>query len=290
VAWLHRTAFPPIGSTFDAKATYSDPGELALGFTEMPFDVPNLRLENAPAQAHVRIGWLRSVANIYHAFAISSFADELAHAAGADPRDYLLSLVGAPRKIDLEAEGAKYGNYGASLADYPVDTGRLRHVIEVATKETGWGKKLPKGRGLGLAAHRSFLTYVAIVAEVSVDAQGTAHVEEAHVAFDCGTYVNPDTVVTQAQGAFVFAMSGALHGKITAKNGAIEQSNFHDYPLVRINEAPKDIHVHIVESTAPPAGVGEPGVPPVAPAIANAIFAATGERRRELPLGKRATA
>ena len=290
VAWLHRTAFPPIGSTFDAKATYSDPGELALGFTEMPFDVPNLRLENAPAQAHVRIGWLRSVANIYHAFAISSFADELAHAAGADPRDYLLSLVGAPRKIDLEAEGAKYGNYGASLADYPVDTGRLRHVIEVATKEAGWGKKLPKGRGLGLAAHRSFLTYVAIVAEVSVDAQGTAHVEEAHVAFDCGTYVNPDTVVTQAQGAFVFAMSGALHGKITAKNGAIEQSNFHDYPLVRINEAPKDIHVHIVESTAPPAGVGEPGVPPVAPAIANAIFAATGERRRELPLGKRATA
>jgi isoquinoline 1-oxidoreductase subunit beta len=289
VAWLHRTAFPPIGSTFDAKATYSDAGELALGFTEMPFDVPHLRLENAPAQAYVRIGWLRSVANIYHAFAVSSFADELAHAAGADPRDYLLSLIGAPRKIDLEAEGAKYGNYGASLADYPVDTGRLRHVIEVATKKAGWGKKLPKGRGLGLAAHRSFLTYVAVVAEVSVDDQGKPRVEEAHVAFDCGTYVNPDTVQTQAQGAFVFAMSGALHGKITAKNGAIEQSNFHDYPLVRIPETPRDVHVHLVESTAPPAGVGEPGVPPVAPAIANAIFAATGERRRELPLGKRAS-
>jgi isoquinoline 1-oxidoreductase beta subunit len=290
VAWLHRTAFPPIGSTFNAEARYSDPGELALGFTEMPFDVPNLRLENAPAQAHVRIGWLRSVANIYHAFAVSSFADELAHAAGADPRDYLLSLIGAPRKLDLAAEGAEYGNYGASLADYPVDTGRLRHVIELATREAGWGRKLPKGRALGLAAHRSFLTYVAVVAEVSMDAQGTARVEEAHVAFDCGTFVNRDTVLTQAQGAFVFAMSGALHGKITAKNGAIEQSNFHDYPLVRIDEAPREIHVHLVESEAPPAGVGEPGVPPVAPAIANAIFAASGERRRELPLGRRQSA
>jgi len=290
VAWLHRTAFPPIGSTFNPEARYSDPGELQLGFTEMPFDVPHLRLENAPAEAHVRIGWLRSVANIYHAFAIGSFASELAHAAGADPRDYLLDLIGAPRKIDLKAEGAEYGNYGGSLADYPVDTGRLRNVIEIATREAGWGRKLPKGRGLGVAAHRSFLTYVAVVAEVSVDEQGNARVEDAHIAFDCGTFVNRDTVVTQAQGAVVFAMSGALHGKITAKGGAIEQSNFHDYPLVRIDETPRDIHVHLVESTAPPAGVGEPGVPPVAPAIANAIFAATGERRRELPLGRRQSA
>jgi isoquinoline 1-oxidoreductase beta subunit len=289
VAWLHRTAFPPIGSTFDAQARHSSPGELA-GFTEMPFDVPNIRLENAPADAHVRIGWLRSVANIYHAFAISSFADELAHAAGADPREYLLSLIGPPRKIDLAAEGAKYQNYGGSLAEYPVDTGRLRHVIEVATKQAGWGKNLPKGRGLGVAAHRSFLTYVAAVAEVSVDDEGKARVEEAHVAFDCGTFVNRDSVITQAQGAFVFAMSGALLGKITAKNGAIEQSNFHDYPIVRIDEMPRNIHVHLVESEAPPAGVGEPGVPPVAPAIANAIFAATGERRRELPLGRRQSA
>ena len=108
-----------------------------------------------------------------------------------------------------------------------------------------------------------------------------------HIALDCGTFVNRDTVVTQAQGAVVFALSGALLGKITAKAGAIEQSNFHDYPLLRINETPRNIHVHLVESDAPPAGVGEPGVPPVAPAVANAIFAATGERRRELPLGRR---
>ncbi|MFN8096012.1 MAG: molybdopterin cofactor-binding domain-containing protein [Vicinamibacteria bacterium] len=287
VAWLHRTAFPPIGSTFDAAARYADAGELGLGFTDLPYDLPNLRLENAPADPPVRIGWMRSVANIYHAFAACSFADELAHAAGADPRDFLLSLLGAPRRVDLAADGAKYDNYGGSPADFPLDTGRLRRVVELATREAGWGRRLPKGRGLGLAAHRSFLTYVAVVAEVSVDAAGDARVEEAHVAFDCGTFVNRDTVITQAQGAFVFAMSGALHGKITAKNGAIEQSNFHDYPLARIDEVPRAIHVHLVDSDAAPAGVGEPGVPPVAPAIANAIFAACGERRRELPLGRR---
>jgi isoquinoline 1-oxidoreductase beta subunit len=287
VAWRHRTVFPTIASTFDAKAEYPPNWELGLGFSELPFDVPNLRLENAPIPPRVRIGWLRSVANIYHAFAIGSFADELAHAAGADPKDYLLKLVGPPRRVDLKAEGSDNPNYGASVQDYPLDTGRLRNVIELAAKGAGWGRKLPKGRGLGIAAHRSFLTYVAVVAEVSVNAQGTARVEEVHIAFDCGTFVNRDTVTTQAQGAVIFALSGALHGKITAKGGAIEQSNFHDYPLVRITEAPRTIHVHLVESEAPPAGVGEPGVPPVAPAVANAIFAATGERRRELPLARR---
>jgi isoquinoline 1-oxidoreductase subunit beta len=287
VAWRHRTVFPTIASLFDAKAEYPPNWELGLGFSDVPFDVPNLRLENAAIAPHVRIGWLRSVANIYHAFAIGSFADEVAHAAGADPKDYLLKLIGAPRQVDLKAEGSDNPNYGASVKDYPLDTGRLRNVVELAAKEAGWGRKLPKGRGLGIAAHRSFLTYVAVVAEVSVDARGTAKVEEVHIALDCGTFVNRDTVETQAQGAVVFALSGALLGKITAKAGAIEQSNFHDYPLLRIDEAPRNIHVHLVESEAPPAGVGEPGVPPVAPAVANAIFAATGERRRELPLGRR---
>jgi isoquinoline 1-oxidoreductase beta subunit len=230
---------------------------------------------------------MRSVTNIYHAFAIGSFADELAHAAGADPRDYLLKLIGEPRHVDLKADGADDPNYDASPKDYPLDTGRLRHVIELVSKQAGWGRTLPKGRGLGIAAHRSFLTYVAVVAEVAVDAQGSVAVEDVHIAFDCGTFVNRDSVVTQAQGAVVFALSGALHGKITAKGGAIEQSNFHDYRLVRISETPRNIHVHLVESDAPPAGVGEPGVPPVAPAVANAIFAACGERRRELPLGRR---
>ena len=285
VAWRHRTVYPSIASTFDAKAEYSPSWELGMGFSNVPFDVPNLRLENAPVLPHVRIGWLRSVANIYHAFAVGSFADELAHAAGADPKDYLLKLIGPPRVVDLKAEMSDHQD--GAVEGYPVDTGRLRQVVELAAKEAGWGRKLPPGRGLGIAAHRSFLTYVAVVAEVSVDAKGTARVEEVHIALDCGTFVNRDTVVTQAQGAVLFALSGALHGKITAKGGKIEQSNFHDYPLLRINEAPKNIHVHLVENEARPAGVGEPGVPPVAPAVANAIFAATGERRRELPLGRR---
>ncbi|HEY6548108.1 MAG TPA: molybdopterin cofactor-binding domain-containing protein, partial [Vicinamibacteria bacterium] len=284
VAWRHRTVFPTIASTFDGKTEYPPNWELGLGFTDLPFDVPNLRLENAPIAPHVRIGWLRSVANIYHAFAIGSFADELAHAAGADPKDYLLKLVGPPRHVDLKADGSDDPNYSGKLEDYPVDTGRLRRVIEMAAKGAGWGRKLPKGRGLGIAAHRSFLTYVAVVAEVSVDARGTAKVEEVHIAFDCGTFVNRDTVIAQAEGAVIFALSGTLLGKITTKAGAIEQSNFHDYPLARITDAPRKIQVHLVESDAPPAGVGEPGVPPVAPALANAIFAATGERRRELPL------
>ena len=285
VAWRHRTVFPTIAASFDAKAEYPPSWELGLGFSDVPFDVPNLRLENAPIAPHVRIGWLRSVANIYHAFAIGSFADELAYAAGADPRDYLLKLIGTPRRVDLKAEMSDHED--GSVEGYPFDTGRLRHVVELAAKEAGWGRKLPKGRGLGIAAHRSFLSYVAVVAEVSVNEKGTARVEEVHIAFDCGTFVNRDTVVTQAQGAVIFALSGTLLGKITAKAGAIEQSNFHDYPLLSIADTPRNIHVHLVESTAPPAGVGEPGVPPVAPAVANAIFAATGERRRELPLGRR---
>ncbi len=284
VGWLHRTAFPPIGATWDAKARHGDAGELGMGMTDLPFDIPHLRLESCAARAHVRIGWLRSVANIYHAFAVGSFVDELAHAAGADPKDFLLKLVGEPRHLDLATDGVKYDNYGAKLDAYPIDTGRLRHVIEVAATAAGWGKALPKGRGLGIAAHRSFLSYVATVIEVSADARGAVRVEEVHTAFDCGTFVNRDTVETQAQGAVIFGLSGALDGRITAKHGAIEQSNFHDYPILRIDEAPRAIHVHLVESEAPPAGVGEPGVPPVAPALANAIFAATGERRRELPL------
>jgi isoquinoline 1-oxidoreductase beta subunit len=284
VAWLHRTVFPSISSTFDTSARYASTGELGLGLVDWPLSVPNLRMENGEAQAHVRIGWLRAVSNIYHAFAVGSFIDELAHAAGADPKQFLLDLIGEPRLVDLKGDDAEYENYGASIDEYPIDTGRLRHVIELAAEGAGWGRELPKGHGLGIAAHRSFLSYVATVIEVSVDDRGRIRIEEAHTAFDCGRFVNRDTVITQAQGGLIFGLSGALDGQITAKNGAIEQSNYHDYSILRIDEAPRKIEVYLVESDAPPAGVGEPGVPPVAPALANALFAATGKRRRELPL------
>ena len=286
VVWLQRTVFPSISATFNGEARQASAGELGLGFTELPYRIPHLCLENGEAEAHVRIGWMRSVCNIFHAFAACSFADELAHAAGADPYDYLRRLLGEPRKLTFP-EGVEYGNYGESLEDYPIDTGRLAHVLELAAKEAGWGKrKLPAGRGVGLAAHRSFATYVAAVADVEVDSKKKLKVNEVVIAADCGTFVNADRVRSQMEGSVIYGLSLALFGQLTAEKGAIVQSNFHDYPVARIQHAPKEIRVILVDSTAPPGGVGEPGVPPIAPAITNALFAATGERVRELPLSK----
>jgi isoquinoline 1-oxidoreductase subunit beta len=281
-AWLQRTVYPPIGSTFDASAKYAD-DEMGLGWNNLPFDIPNHRAENGPADYHVRIGWFRSVANIYHAFAIHSFADELAHAANKDPVQYLLELIGPPRIVPLE--------YKEDEADeklrYPLDTARLRRVVEMVAEKSGWGKRpTGKGHGLGIAAHRSFLTYVATVVEVEVDSKGQVHIPNVWTALDAGTVVSPDNVRNQFEGAAVFGTSLALFGEITATNGSINQSNFNNYQLTRMNRAPRHVDVHIVESEAPPAGVGEPGVPPFAPALCNAVFAATGKRVRELPLSK----
>jgi isoquinoline 1-oxidoreductase beta subunit len=285
-AWLQRTVFPSIDSTFALGVKYGGAGELGMGFTDMPFDIPNLRAENGEAVNHVRIGWMRSVANIYHAFAICSFADECAHAAGRDPKDYLLDLIGPPRNIDLKAQGVDYPNMGP-IETYPVDTGRLRKVIEIAAEKSGWGKRtLPKGHALGIAAHRSFLSYIATVVEVAVTPDGNISIPRVDTVVDAGMIVNPDRVRSQFEGAAVFGASLTLMGEITATAGKIDQSNYHNYPVARINQAPYETRVHIVETDAPPAGVGEPGVPPFAPALCNAIFAATGKRIRELPVGK----
>ncbi len=281
-AWLQRTVYPPIGSTFDVSATYAL-DEMGLGWNNLPFDIPNHRAENGPADFHVRIGWLRSVANIYHAFAIHSFADELAHSANKDSVQYLLDLIGPARIVPLE--------YKEEDADekqrYPLDTARLRRVVEIAAEKSGWGKRpMGKGRGMGIAAHRSFLTYVATVVEVEVDSKGQVHIPNVWTALDAGTIVSPDNVRNQFEGAAVFGTSLALFGEITATNGAIDQSNFNNYQLARMNRAPRHVDVQIVKSEAPPAGVGEPGVPPFAPALYNAVFAATSKRVRELPLSK----
>lgn len=286
-AWLQRCVFPPIGSTFSVDATYGSAGELQQGWTDLPFDIPNIRAENGPARAHVRIGWFRSVANIYHAFAAQSFVAECAHAAGRDPLDYLLALIGSPRVVDIKKSTPDYPNYGGSLEAYPIDTARYRRVIELAAEKSGWGKRKPgKGQGLGIAVHRSFLTYVATVVEVEVNDQGELRIPRVDTAVDAGLVVNPEAARAQFEGAAVFGTSLARFGEITATHGAIDQSNFDSYPVSRINEAPYRTNVHIVESSAPPAGVGEPGVPPFAPALCNAIFAATGKRIRELPLSR----
>jgi isoquinoline 1-oxidoreductase subunit beta len=280
-AWLQRSVFPPIGSTFDVNAVYGSDGEMSLGWTPFPFDVPNVRAENGKATAHVRIGWLRSVANIYHAFAVQSFANELAYAANRDPYEYLMELIGPPRVLE------QGGQVSPVAEKYPFDIGRLRHVAEMAAEKAQWGKrKLGKGSGMGIAVHRSFLTYVATVVEAEVDSEGSIRIPHVHTVVDAGIVANPEMVRQQFEGAAVFGTSIARTGEITATDGAIDQSNFSDYPVARMNDAPYRTDIHIVESMAAPAGVGEPGVPPFVPALCNAIFAATGKRVRELPLSK----
>ena len=282
-AWLQRSVFPPIPSIFDVNAVYGDPGHLQQGWTDVPYDLPNLRIENGPAKAHVRIGWLRSVANIYHAFGVQCFTDELVHLAKRDPLDYLLDLIGKPRNIDFT--NVEYPNYGASLETYPWDTGRLRRVAEMVAQKSEWGKrKFSKGSGIGIAAHKSFLTYVATVVEVEVDDHGVVHIPRVDTALDAGVVVNPEATRAQFEGAVAFGTSIVRTGQITATNGAINQSNFQDYPVARINDVPRQTNVYIVESDEPPAGVGEPGVPPFVAAFCNAVYAATGKRVRNLPI------
>jgi isoquinoline 1-oxidoreductase subunit beta len=286
-AWLQRSAFPPIASTFTAGAREPLDFELDLGLTDLPYDIANIRAENGPADAHVRIGWFRSVCNIFHAFAAHSFADELAQLARRDSLEFVLDMLGPGKVLDLKGQGANYSNYGAPYDRHPVDTRRLRRVLEIAGERSGWAKrKSGGGRGLGVAAHRSFNTYVASVVEVDVDGRGAVKVPAVHMVVDAGVIVNPDRVRAQMEGSAVMAIGFARYAEITAAAGRVEQSNFHQFQVARMNDAPTQVHVHMVESNAPPTGVGEPGLPPVLPAFGNAIFAATGKRVRELPLSK----
>jgi isoquinoline 1-oxidoreductase subunit beta len=284
-AWLQRSAFPPIGSTFDGKSVYGDDGELAMGWIDVPFDIANFRAENGPAKPNVRIGWLRSVANIYHAFGVQCFIDELAQAAGRDPFDYWLASLGADRKLDFKDQVQKFANYGKPLGQYPFDTARLRRVAEVVADRSGWANKRANKRAIGFAAHHSFLTYVASVAEIDITSNGNVRIPRIDFAVDCGPVINPDRVKAQFEGAAVFGATIALMGEITIADGRVQQGNFDKYPVARMNDAPIETHVHLVPTEdALPTGAGEPGVPPTAPAIYNAVFAATGKRLRELPL------
>jgi isoquinoline 1-oxidoreductase beta subunit len=285
-AWHHRTVFPAIMNIFTGQ---TKPGtwELDFGATDLPYDIPNIRLESGDVPVYVRIGWKRSVQNIFHAFAINSFTHELATAAGRDHLEFVRELIGPDRHIDLTADGvADYFNYDNDIAKYPIDTARLRNVLDIAAKAGEWGKPMPARSGRGLAVHRSFLTYVATVVEAEVSADGRVSIPRVVMAADCGTTVNPDRVKAQMEGSCIYAMSAAFFGEITAKGGRVQQHNFDDYPVARMDTSPKSIDVHLVESDAPPGGAGEPGVPPFAPALCNAIFAATGKRIRALPIAQ----
>jgi isoquinoline 1-oxidoreductase subunit beta len=287
-AWRHRSAAPSLFANFKPDPKYPGFIELGMGFVDTPFNVPNIRLESGEAQSHVRVGWFRSVNNVAHAWAIQSFVAEIAHELGRDPKDMLLELIGPPRIVSApEKATTPWWDYGEPHDVYPVDTARLRKVAELVAEKAGWGRQLPKGHGLGIAAHRSFVTYVATVVEVAVDDKGTLSVPRVDTAIDCGFYVNPERIRSQIEGAAVMGLALAKYGEITLKNGRVEQSNFNDYRVVRHDESPTVTNTYIVENglDVPSSGVGEPGVPPFAPALCNAIFAATGKRIRRLPIG-----
>ena len=286
VAWRHRSAAPTIFSTFAADTKHEAALELGMGFIDMPFDIANVRCENPEAAAHTRIGWFRSVSNIPHAFAVQSMVAEIAHATGRDPKDVLLELIGPARIVPFSPSVDKPWNYGEPVADYPIDTGRLRRVVELVADKAGWGRKLPPGHGMGIAVHRSFVSYIATVVEVAVDAKGVLSVPRVDTAVDCGTFINPERIQSQMEGAAIMGLSIAKLSEITFKNGRVEQSNLDDYQVLRMDESPSVTNTYIVPALAgtPPSGAGEPGVPPFAPALCNAIFAATGKRIRRLPI------
>lgn len=286
-SWLHRSAAPTIASLFAQGAKGQQMFESAMSAINMPYRIPNVRVETAEVDAHARIGWFRSVANIPHAFAAQCFIDELAHRAGKDPKAFALDLIGPARQID-PGTMADTWNYTESPERYPYDTGRLRGVIEAACKGAGWGRTLPKGHGLGLAFCYSFMSYTATVVEVAVDDKGEVRIVAVDMAMDCGPQINPERIRAQMEGGAIMGLGLALTSEITFEKGRVKQSNFHDYEVLRHNASPRVIRTHLVndDHALPPGGVGEPPVPPVAPALCNAIFAATGKRIRSLPVRK----
>ena len=268
--WLQRVAMPSIVSSFKPMSDYASGFELGQGFTNNPYLIENFRLENVKAEAKLRIGWMRSVVHIHSGFANNSFVDELAFAAQKDPVQFHLDLIGDDRII-----GGK--------SNHPYDSKRMKNVLNDTAKNAKWGRKLPENHGIGIAIHYSFYSYVATAVEVSL-INNKVKVEHIWTTIDCGLVLNKDNVINQLEGAAIFGMSLALFGKITTKEGAVEQNNFFDYPMTRMKHAPK-ITVHIIDNMSkPPTGVGEPGVPLIAPAICNAIFNATGIRIRQIPL------
>lgn len=285
-SWLHRSAAPTIASLFAEGAKGQQLFESAMSAINMAYQIPNVRVETAEVAAHARIGWFRSVANIPHAFAAQCFIAELAHRAGKDHRQFALDLIGPARQID-PGDMADTWNYTESPERYPYDTGRLRGVIEAACQGAKWGRELPKGHGLGLAFCYSFMSYTATVVEVAVDEKGGVRVLAVDMAMDCGPQINPERIRAQMEGGAVMGLSLALTSEITFEKGRVKQSNFHDYQVLRHNASPRVIRTHLVndDHDLPPGGVGEPPVPPVAPALCNAIFAATGKRVRSLPVG-----
>jgi len=265
VAWRQRIVGQSImaGTAMEAHAVKDgvDPSSVE-GARNLPYAIPNVAVDLHSPKLGVPVQWWRSVGSSHTAVSAETLMDEAAHAAGKDAVEFRRAL----------------------LDQHP----RHRGVLELAARKAGWGTPLAPGqagekRGRGIAVHESFRSYVAEVAEVTVKPDGSFSVDRVVCAVDCGVAVNPDIIRAQMEGGIGFGLSAALYGEITLREGGVVQSNYTDYPIVRMNEMPK-VEVHIIESQEKPTGVGEPGVPPIAPAVANALFAATGQRLRKLPL------
>jgi isoquinoline 1-oxidoreductase beta subunit len=260
IAWTHRIIGTSIATrAFPALVQDGIDATAIEGAANLPYAIPNLRVESIMKETGVPVGFWRSVGSSQNAYITECFLDELAAAGSKDPYELRRKLL---------PPGSRH-----------------RGVLELAATKAGWGTPPPPGRHRGIAVAESFGSWVAQVAEVSVSPEGEVRVHRIVCALDCGIVVNPDTVEAQMEGAITFGLTAALRGEITIDNGRVQQSNFHDYPMLRINEMPV-VEVHIVRSAEPPGGVGEPGVPPVAPAVVNAIFAATGRHLRSLPISK----
>jgi isoquinoline 1-oxidoreductase beta subunit len=268
IAWSHSLASTSINTMWHPEVGKPEGSEVG-GAQQMPYAIPNVRLEYSPIETAVPRAWWRSVEHSFNGFAVESFIDELAAAAQQDPVEFRRSLL-------VKQKSTK------PPGDDEVDPVRLRKVLDVAAEKSGWGKPLPKGWGRGVASYASFGSYFAEVAEVSVSKDHALKIHRIVAAVDCGITVNPEGVRSQTEGAIIYGLSAALKTQITIKDGAVEQSNFTDFDPVRMNGAPL-IEVYLVPSGDDPGGMGEPALPPVAPAVANAIFAATGQRLRSLP-------
>jgi isoquinoline 1-oxidoreductase beta subunit len=271
-AWKHFQTSTSIAAKWRQNGMEKpEQGEFGTGST-IPYLTPNIRIEYTLAESSVPRAWWRSVEHSTSGFVVESFIDELATAAGQDPLAFRLKLIGGDRKIPLfDAE-----------KEPPLDTARLKGVLQLAAEKAGWGKQLPKGQGRGIAAFYSFNSYTAAVAEVSVKS-GAVKLDRLVYAVDCGRPINPEGVRAQVESAAIYGLSATSYGAITISGGRVEQANFNDYGMPRMNDAPKT-EVHVVMSKEEPTGIGEPGLPVIAPAMSNAIFAATGKRLRRLPI------
>ena len=258
VGWMHRVVGQSmlLGTPFEQYVKTDRDADSLEGATSIPYEIPNVRVEVHTPRTGPRVWSWRSVGSSHNGFVVESFVDELAHAAGKDPVEFRRGL----------------------LKEHP----QYLAALDLAADRAGWGKALPKGRAMGVALHQ-FDAIVAHIAEVSVADTGAIKVHRVVCAIDCGQVVNPETVRAQMEGGIVFGLSAALYGEITFQNGRVQQSNFHDYPVLRMDAMPA-VEVHIVPSTETPRGIGEAGVPPIAAAVANAAFAATGKRIRRLPI------